>query len=117
VTAPNYFWGAVTGQVGFTAGEQTDRLVKLNLEQEMLMNIPSLVFNGSGQTNAQPLDPDALIRRLDLVLTGGTLTPQSFQLIREALTRIGPGGWDWHKDRLKLAVYLVICSPEFAVQH
>jgi uncharacterized protein (DUF1800 family) len=119
VTAPNYFWGSVTGQVGFTAGEQSDRQVRPNLEQEMLLNIPSLDFDEFGQTNVQPLDPDPLLRRLDLVLTGGTLTPQSFQIIREALTRIGPGSniWDWHKVRLKLAVYLIVCSPEFAVQH
>jgi hypothetical protein len=115
VTAPNYFWGAVNGQVGGTA--QSDRMVKLNLEQEMLMNIPSLEFDEDGQTDVQPLDPDPLIRRLDLALTGGTLTPQSFQIIREALARIGPGGWDWHEDRLKLAIYLIVCSPEFAVQH
>ena len=115
VTAPNYFWGAVNGQVGGTA--QSDRMVKLNLEQEMLMNIPSLEFDEDGQTDVQPLDPEPLIRRLDLALTGGTLTPQSFQIIREALARIGPGGWDWHEDRLKLAIYLIVCSPEFAVQH
>jgi len=115
VTAPNYFWSAVNGQVGFTA--RTSRMVKLNLDQEMLLNIPSLVFDQYGQTNVQPLDPDALIRRLDLALTGGTLTPQSFQIIREALARIGPGSWDWHEDRLKLGIYLVVCSPEFSVQH
>jgi uncharacterized protein (DUF1800 family) len=115
VTAPNYFWDAVNGQVGETA--RPERMVKLNLEQEMLMNIPSLVFDQYGQTNVQPLDPDPLLRRLDLVLTGGTLTPQSFQIIREALARIGPGSWDWHENRLKLAIYLILCSPEFAVQH
>ena len=82
------------------------------------MNIPSLEFDEYGQTTVQPLDPDPLLRRLDLVLTGGTLTPQNFQIIREALARIGPGStWDWHKERLKLAIYLVVCSPEFAVQH
>jgi hypothetical protein len=37
--------------------------------------------------------------------------------IREALARIGPGSWDWHENRLKLAIYLIVCSPEFAVQH
>jgi uncharacterized protein (DUF1800 family) len=117
VTAPNYFWESVIGQVGFTAGEQSERQVRPNLEQEMLLNIPSLDLDEDGQTNAQPLDPDALLRRLDLALTGGTLTPQSFQIIREAVARIGPGSWNWHEDRLKLAIYLIVCSPEFAVQH
>ena len=32
--------------------------------------------------------------------------------------RIGPGsGWEWPKNRLKLAIYLIVNSPEFAVQH
>ncbi|MCW1923636.1 DUF1800 family protein [Luteolibacter arcticus] len=115
VTAPNYFWNAVNGQVGETA--RAERQVKLSLEQEMLLNIPSLEVDEDGQTDVQPLDPDPLLRRLDLVLTGGTLTPQSFQIIREALARIGPGGWDWHENRLKLAIYLIVCSPEFSVQH
>jgi hypothetical protein len=81
------------------------------------MTLPTLDFDADGQTAVQPLDPDPLIRRLDLALTGGTLEPGSFQIIREALARIGPGSWDWHEHRLKLAIYLIICSPEFAVQH
>ena len=36
------------------------------------------------------LDPDPLLRRLDLVLTGGTLAPRQFQIIREAMLRVGP---------------------------
>ena len=80
------------------------------------MNVPPGAVNDPG-SSLQPLDPDPLIRRLDLVLTGGTLTPRSFQIIREALVRIGPGsGWDWPGNRLKLAIYLIVCSPEFAVQ-
>jgi hypothetical protein len=114
VTAPNYFWDAVTGQVGETA--RPERQVKLNLDQEMLMNIPSLDFDEDGQTTVTPLDPDPLIRRLDLALTGGTLEPESFQIIREALGRVSSGE-DWHENRLKLAIYLIVCSPEFAVQH
>ena len=82
----------------------------------MLLNVPAAAVNDPGSA-LQPLDPDTLIRRLDLVLTGGTLTPESFQIIREALHRIGPSsGWDWPKNRLKLAIYLVVSSPEFAVQ-
>jgi hypothetical protein len=68
----------------------------------------------------QPLDPDPLLRRLDLALTGGRLEPRTFQVIREALARIGPGtgngGFDWPRNRLNLAIYLILSSPEFAVQ-
>ncbi len=117
VTAPNFFWDhMVEAEYGLGASK-SERSAELNLDQEWLLNLPNLNFDASGQSSATPLDPDALIRRLDLVLTGGTLEPESFQIIREALARIGPGNWDWHEHRLKLAIYLIICSPEFAVQH
>lgn len=117
VTSPNFFWEhMVEAEYGLGASKP-DRSATLNLDQEWLLNLPNLNLDASGQSSATPLDPDALIRRLDLVLTGGTLEPESFQIIREALARIGPGNWDWHEHRLKLAIYLIICSPEFAVQH
>ena len=79
------------------------------------MNIP-LEGIGDPDPEVEPLDPDPLIRRLDLALTGGTLEPESFQVIREALLRVD-SGWEWPENRLKLAIYLIVCSPEFAVQH
>lgn len=117
VTAPNYFWGAIFGGLHRWGVARPERNVTLNLTQEMLMNVPAAAVNDP-YPFTPALDPDALIRRLDLALTGGTLTPRNFQLIREALARIGPGSqWDWPKDRLKLAIYLIVTSPEFAVQH
>ena len=118
VTAPNFFWEhMVEAEFGLGASKG-ERSAVLNLDQEWLLNLPVLDLDQDGQTDVTPLDPDPLIRRLDLVLTGGTLEPESFQVIREALVRIGPGsGWDWHENRLKLAIYLIVCSPEFAVQH
>jgi uncharacterized protein (DUF1800 family) len=115
-TAPNYFWDHITG--GFHRwGASADKNVTLNLTQEMLLNVPPAAVNDPSPSVAA-LDPDPLLRRLDLVLTGGTLAPESFQIIREALSRIGPGsGWEWPRDRLKLAIYLIVSSPEFAVQH
>ena len=116
-TAPNYFWNAITGGLHRWGVGTPSKNTTLTLTQEMLLNVPASEVNDPGSTQ-QPLDPDPLIRRLDLVLTGGTLAPESFQIIREALNRIGPGsGWDWPRDRLKLAIYLIVCSPEFAVQH
>lgn len=117
VTAPNYFWNAITGGLHRWGVAMPERTTRLNLTQEMLLNVPAAAVNDPG-SNLQPFDPDPLIRRLDLVLTGGTLSPRNFQIIREALARIGPGsGWDWPRSRLKLAIYLIISSPEFAVQH
>lgn len=113
-TAPNYFWKILGGMHRWGASEAKN--VMLNIEQEMLLNVPASEVNKPGSV-LEPLDPDALIRRLDMVLTGGTLSPESFQIIREALNRVGPGSvWDWPKERLKLAIYLVVSSPEFSVQ-
>jgi hypothetical protein len=56
-----------------------------------------------------------LLRRLDLALTGGALSPQQFQIIREAMLRVEPGGWQWHRERLRLAIYLIVTSAEFNV--
>jgi len=117
VTAPNFFWAHLVGAEYGLGASKPDRSPRLNLNQEWLLNVPASAV-GQDDPTVQPLDPDPLIRRLDLVLTGGTLEPESFQIIREALARIGPGsGWKWHHERLKLAIYLIICSPEFAVQH
>ena len=64
-----------------------------------------------------PIDPDPLLRRLDLALTGSTLTPRNFQIIREAMQRLGRNSaYDWPHERLTLAIYLIVTSPEFAVQ-
>jgi uncharacterized protein (DUF1800 family) len=114
-TAPNYYWQAITGGLHRWGVGRADRNTTLNLDQEMLLNIPESGI-GDPDPDVDPLDPDPLIRRLDLVLTGGTLEPESFQIIREALERID-SGWEWPENRLKLAIYLIVCSPEFAVQH
>jgi uncharacterized protein (DUF1800 family) len=117
VTAPNYFWNHISGGLHRWGVGDASKNTTLNLDQEWLLNVPAEAVNDPSPS-VQPLDPDPLIRRLDLVLTGGTLSPRSFQIIREALNRIGPGsGWEWPRDRLKLAIYLIVSSPEFAVQH
>lgn len=106
VTAPNYYWGAITGGLHRWGVGVPARTTRLNLTQELAMSTTS-----SATT-------DTLIRRLDLVLTGGTLTPRSLQIIREAMMRIDASYTsDWSRERLKLAVYLIICSPEYSVQH
>jgi uncharacterized protein (DUF1800 family) len=115
-TAPNYFWNHISGGLHRWGVGQADKNVTLNLTQEMLLNVPPEAVNDPSP-NVAALDPDPLIRRLDLVLTGGTLEPETCRVIREALIRIGPGsGWEWPENRLKLAIYLIVSSPEFAVQ-
>jgi hypothetical protein len=116
VSAPNYYWNAVWGGLHRWGSARPERTVKLNLTQEMLMNIPGAGI-GNPDPNVQALDPDPLIRRLDLALTGGTLTPRTCQILHEALARTTQGsGYNWPYNRLQLAIYLIVTSPEFAVQ-
>ena len=51
----------------------------------------------------------------DLALTGGQLAPQQFQLIRETLERLPRPSWQWHREYLRVAIYLIVTSPEFCV--
>ncbi len=63
-------------------------------------------------------DPDAFLRRIDLSLTGGTLEPETIQIIREAMLRFqNDSVWPWVKYRLSTGLYLVMTSPEMAVLH
>jgi uncharacterized protein (DUF1800 family) len=115
VTASNYFWNGITGGLHRWGTGRAEYETRLNLTQEMLMNVPVAAANDPNP-NIQPLDPDPLLRRLDLVLTGGTLSAQQFQLIREAVVRVGPNSvWEWPKARLKLAIHLIVTSPDFCV--
>jgi uncharacterized protein (DUF1800 family) len=62
-------------------------------------------------------DVPALMRRLDLVLTAGTLPPEQHQIIREAVEDFSAvnGQWQWFDERIYSAIYLISTSPEFAV--
>ena len=108
VMAANYFWNHTTGGLHRWGTGNPNYETLLNLTQEMLLNVPPEAVSDP-YPSTQPLDPDPLLRRLDLVLTGGTLSPQQFQVIREALVRIGPfSAWEWPKSRLRLAIYLIV---------
>ncbi|HMP76854.1 MAG TPA: DUF1800 family protein [Kiritimatiellia bacterium] len=99
ISAPNYYLGAVRNGLHRWGTSFPDRSVRLNLTQEIAM---------AG-------DVDALIRRMDLALMYGTLSPREFQVIREAVQRIHTGLWQWDQERVYLAIYLMITSPECAV--
>jgi hypothetical protein len=115
VKAPNYFWNSIEGGLHRWGVALPQRVAKLNLATEMLMNAGT-VAAGDHYPPGPPLDPDPLIRRMDLALTGGMLDPRTFQVIREGMMRIGTGNYDWHIKRLQLGIYLIVTSPEFAVQ-
>lgn len=114
-TGPNYFWDAILGGLHRWGTALASQNVKLNLAPEMALNVPPGTDPTAPVPNVIPLDPDPLIRRMDLALTGGTLSPENHRIIREALQRVGSPTWDWPKQRLRLAVYLIVTSPEFNV--
>ena len=100
ISAPNYYYNAIIYEDlhRWGSGDPT-RTVRPNFAPELaLVN-----------------DPDALVRRLDVGLTGGTLSPREFAVIRDAVARIPTYVWEWENERVWLAVYLVVTSPEFCV--
>src|SRR5205823_4951277 len=116
ISGPNYFLNAIRNndlhRWGSGVAAQT---VRLDIDQELAMIVPAAHINDDVPPGPA-LDPDPLLRRLDFALTGGTLSPQQFQIVREAIERVTPGSWQWHRDRLALAIYLIVTSPEFGVQ-
>ena len=114
ITGPNYFRNALSGNNLHRYGSAAEHAVRLQLDAELSMIVPAGQINDD-VPSGPAADPDPLLRRLDLVLTGGTLEPKQFQIIREAMLRIPSGSWKWHRERLNLAVYLIVTSAEFNV--
>lgn len=115
ITGPNYFWNSINGDLHRYGHGTAAYVVRLNLDQELAMIVPESQIP-QDVPPGPPLDPDPLLRRLDLALTGGMLSPPQFQIIREAMERIGPPTWKWHRERLRLAIYLIVTSADFNVQ-
>ncbi|TLD69298.1 DUF1800 family protein [Phragmitibacter flavus] len=116
ITGPNYFWNAINGSLHRFGNGTAAYNVRLQSDTELGMVVNPAVINQDTPSAANALDPDPLLRRLDLALTGGTLSPHQFQIIREAMLRIGTGTWQWHRQRLRLAIYLIVTSTDFNVQ-
>ena len=114
ITGPNYFYNAILGDLHRWGAGNANYSVRLNLRPELALIVPAAQID-QDVPSGPALDPDPLLRRLDLALTGGTLTPPQFQIIREAITRISPSSWQWHKERLRLAIYLIVTSSDFNI--
>ncbi len=116
ITAPNYFFSAIRNNDLHRWGSGVPaQTVRLSIDQELAMIVSAAHINDDVPPGPA-LDSDALLRRLDFALTGGTLSPREFQIIRESIERIGTGSWQWHRDRLALAIDLIVTSPDFNVQ-
>lgn len=117
ISGPNYFWDHILGDISVQGTTNPDYGPHLNLNPELAYVVNAADIGLTNPPAASALDPDPLLRRLDLVLTGGTLSPQQFQIIREAILRIPPTAStnQWHRERLRLAIYLIVTSPDFNV--
>jgi len=114
VTGANYFWEHTLGDLHHWGAGNANYAVRLNLNEELAL----IVDAGQIAADVPPdpgYNPDPLLRRLDLALTGGTLAPRQFQVIREAMLRVSPPTWQWHRQRFRLAVYLIVTSADFNV--
>ena len=56
------------------------------------------------------MDSDLLIQRLDILLANGLLTEQTKLIIKSALDQL-----DDPSDRVKMAAYLIMISPDYAI--
>ncbi len=115
VSAANYFWNAIWDGMHRWGYARADHKVALDLSAEMALTAPAAAWSDHW-LNVEPYDLDPLLRRLDLVLTGGTLSPAQLQVIREHVDRVRWPTWDWPRERLRLAIYLILNTPEFCVQ-
>ena len=58
-------------------------------------------------------DPEVLINRLDMMFTHGSLSEGTRHIIKEAITPMINN--DFREDRVRLALYLLLISPDYAI--
>lgn len=118
ITGPNYFYNAIGNNSLHRWGSGRDEYeVRLNLDLELSFIVPSAHINEDSPSVSHLMDLDPLIRRLDLMLLGGTMTPQLFQSLRESIDRVKPPytSWEWHRERLRQLISAIVASAEFNV--
>jgi len=58
-------------------------------------------------------DPEALVNRLDVLFTHGNLSDRTRSIIKNSMTTLTGG--DYREDRVRLALYLIMISPDYAI--
>ena len=117
ISAANYFPGVadpIRSDLNRWGTGEVDRTTRLQLRHEVAMIVGAALVDDP-DPNVPAADPDALLRRLDLQLTGGMLRPEQFQILREAMEGLRFPTWQWHHERVRRAVTLIVNSPDFAV--
>ena len=96
---PNYFMNSLQNGFNRSVSKNPDEMVNPNLASEL----------------ALAEDVPALLRRLDLLLMGGTLPLVQHQFIREAVEGVTSSMANWKEERIRMAIYLIVSSADFAV--
>jgi hypothetical protein len=58
-------------------------------------------------------DPEVLVNRLDVLLTHGQLTDRTRKIIKDAIGQLVYN--DYREERVRLALYLIMISPDYAI--
>ena len=58
-------------------------------------------------------DPEVLVNRLDMLFTHGSLSQRTREIIKDAITRLINN--DYRYDRVRLAMYLLLISPDYNI--
>ena len=58
-------------------------------------------------------DPEVLVNRLDILFTHGMLSQRTREIIKNAVTPLISGNYRY--DRTRLALYLMMVSPDYAI--
>ena len=58
-------------------------------------------------------DPEVLVNRLDMLFTHGRLSERTRDIIKDAITPIISGNYRY--DRVRLALYLILISPDYSI--
>ena len=58
-------------------------------------------------------DPEVLINKLDMLFTNGSLSDRTRGIITTALNRLVQN--EWREDRVRMALYLIMVSPDYAI--
>ncbi|MEO6130249.1 MAG: DUF1800 domain-containing protein [Saprospiraceae bacterium] len=75
-------------------------------------NNPYVTFN-IDELKLLARDPETLVNRLDMIFTHGSLSQRTRDLIKEAIEPLHEG--DFRQDRVRLAMYLMVISPDYTV--
>ncbi len=99
LAVPSYHFDALSGGFNRWGSNNPRALVMPDLKPELAL------YN----------DVPALMRRLDLLLTGGTLPNEQHEVIREAVEQVNSTMWQWKEERVRMAIYLIAGAPEYGV--